>query len=712
MPDYSNSELFVDGLAAFGAWLTSLKDRLTGCDSSGLYESLLGDFVAELLQADTPVKANQPLLPEQVGTLYEYLRSFHLEWTAGAPAFVPNINARRNQGLFYTPDAIVGHIVHQTFIAFGKADLESLLNLKILDPSVGAGRFLVRALNTMVEAVLSLGEPTEKLTDLLAPPLRQGCDTDRFDLRTRVKIHIVENCLCGVDVDPIAVRIAHAALRREVFGESGQSCELSLRVECGNSLIGSVHSHEVDEVLPLRPDMSKAENPRSFDWFARFPEVMAAGGFDLIVGNPPYEIVSVKESGIEERKWEQKYFRSHYKTCSGKLNTYRLMLERSFHLLREKGALGFIIPMTFLADTSATELRKLILDNAVVKHLKLIPEKAKVFENVTQALAILVITKGAATERIDQRFADADGRVSRPRSVEISRELIDRLDLRIPIIKSEEEKRFLEKLTEIPPFKGGPDVERVGAIHQGEINLTTCRKFITTEATGYPLIRGEHVNPLVVKHPAARARLDWVLSVYAEQRPKAVVGSEFVKRPWEYNRIVLARVVNMNTRRRLKAASAPAGRFLGDMTNYFVPRSLPDNYLLGLLNSRVLNHRIKLTSTNNYISAAEVEALPIPRIDGFKEAGSEAAGLLDKLAKEDCVSISGGVALMREALEPLGHQALLGSLICGIVERLTSQGTNNGYRRESLWALLDASVVLLYGVEFFADAFDCDTVSS
>ena len=149
MPDYSNSELFVEGLAAFTAWLAPLKDSFTGCDSPRAYESLLSDFITELLQADTLVNSNQPLVPEQLGTLYEYLRSFHLEWTAGAPAFVPNINARRNQGLFYTPDAIVGHIVHQTFKAFGQADLESLLNLKILDPSVGAGRFLVRVLKAM-----------------------------------------------------------------------------------------------------------------------------------------------------------------------------------------------------------------------------------------------------------------------------------------------------------------------------------------------------------------------------------------------------------------------------------------------------------------------------------------------------------------------------------------------------------------------------------
>ncbi len=70
----------------------------------------------------------------------------------------------------------------------------------------------------------------------------------------------------------------------------------------------------------------------------------------------------------------------------------------------------------------------------------------------------------------------------------------------------------------------------------------------------------------------------------------------------------------MDTDRRLKAARVPVGAFLGDMTNFISDVTVPIHYLLGLLNSRVLNRRIKLTSTNNYLSAAEIEALPIPRI--------------------------------------------------------------------------------------------------
>ncbi len=718
MPDPSNSELFAKGLAAFTERLVSSTDVCASDNGRASYDSALNEFISGLLAPLPREDENRPggstpnhqfLVPEQVGALYEYLRSFHFKQRAAAGAIlVPNISGRRNQGLFYTPDAIVGHIIKRSLEAFGKTRLEDYLKFKVLDPSVGAGRFLVCALNIIVDLVKGLDASEEELAEMLIPPQSVPDCPGQFDVETLIKIHLVENCLYGVDIDPIAVEITKAALRREVFGASSQSFALKMLIKRGNSLIGSVRPKETEEALPLWPELSAEDNLTRFNWFEHFPKAMAQGGFDLIVGNPPYEILSVKESGIHERKWEQKYFRSHYKTCSGKLNTYRLMLERSFSLLRDGGALGFIVPMTFLADTSATELRKLILDNAGVRHLTLISEKAKVFENVTQALAILVITKGGATDTIIPRFAAADGLISDLEPVEITRELIDRCDLRIPIIRSEEDKRFLEMMTRIPPFRGAGDVERVATVHQGEINLTTCRRFITTDPTAYPLVRGEHVAPLSVKHPAGTSRLDWVSPTYAERRSKTGAGASLLEHPWEHSRIVLARVVNMNTRRRLKAAPAPAGWFLGDMTNYFASNALPENYLLGLLNSRVLNHRLKLTSTNNYISAAEVEALPIPRIECFNEPDSHSERLFDKLAHVGYESISHSVQQLRRDLGPEANQRLLGSLICRTVETLTNPGANNGHRQESLWTLLDASVALLYGVDFYSSVFDSD----
>ncbi len=104
------------------------------------------------------------------------------------------------------------------------------------------------------------------------------------------------------------------------------------------------------------------EEKRVFHWAEQFPEVFsdASGGFDCVIGNPPYEILSVKESGIRDRHLDQTYFRATYRTCHGKINTYRLMMERGLDLLHSQGVLGFIVPATLLADSTAEKLRKMV----------------------------------------------------------------------------------------------------------------------------------------------------------------------------------------------------------------------------------------------------------------------------------------------------------------------------------------------------------------
>ena len=90
----------------------------------------------------------------------------------------------------------------------------------------------------------------------------------------------------------------------------------------------------------------------------------------------------------------------------------------------------------------------------------------------------------------------------------------------------------------------------------------------------------------------------------------------------------------MDSARRLKAALVPKGVFLGDMTNSIVSRGVPLDYLLGVLNSRLLNWRFKLTSTNNYISARELESLPVPIIDFSAVDDSSVQEFVDAVRKD------------------------------------------------------------------------------
>ena len=165
-------------------------------------------------------------------------------------------------------------------------------------------------------------------------------------------------------------------------------------------------------------------------------------------------------------------------------------------------------------------------------------------------------------------------------------------------------------------------------------------------------------------------------------------------------RIVIGRVVNMDTLRRLKAAAVPSGAFLGDMTNFILVPSIPTDYLLGLLNSRLLNWRFRITSTNNYISASEIEALPIPRIPE-KDLPEQVIRLVraefDKLQLSRRFSISEymkQLQILLKVYEEKQKQFLLSLMLEWVVETIMSEPPS--IPGEGLWNLLDALVVLLY----------------
>jgi adenine-specific DNA-methyltransferase len=694
-----------------------------------------------------------PLTPAEVGEIYEYLRGFKVEVkSSGQLRMVPNVTSKRNQGLFYTPKAIVSYIVKQTLDALDVREPSHYLDLRILDPAVGTGRFLTESLDQLTGRVLAAMRLGDKLllrtVDNISKRLRVndgnhgiGQEPDREAV---VRIHILRNCLYGVDLDPLAVNIARAALLARALGHRRVMPKFEPHVRIGNALIGEgpgephrssmENCDQIHAAAYYGKQLTDGEDIRAwskskrvFHWTIEFPEIFDKDchGFDAVVGNPPYEILSAKESGIEERRQEQAYIRQMFRTCKGKINTYRLMLERGLTLLRKEGVLGFVVPATLLADSTADKLRRMILDDTTVLKTVIIPEKARAFEGVAQALLILITRKSGQTRKIESIFWKGRGPIPTRSRIEIPRDLIEQTDFRIPMIRKPEDMALLEALLRHPPLGGNMDFPPVGRIHQGEINLTVHREFITAERTGYPLIRGEHIMPLCLNHPApGNNRLDWILpdflerrarpQEYSQSRPSAAGTSSFSRFrgvPWEQDRIAIGRVVNMDTVRRLKATRVPAGAFLGDMTNFISDVTVPIHYLLGLLNSRVLNRRIKLTSTNNYLSAAEIEALPIPRIGNGVPHGAarQSSGEEFRLLIADPADSTAGwlerIEILSDQSSGNGDAVSIPRMIEFVVQAIQedpSSSPNGRGQMGALWYLLDALVLKLYGVEAYA----------
>lgn len=201
-----------------------------------------------------------------------------------------------------------------------------LRNLKICDPSCGSGAFLNQCFDFLHREIDFVREMEHYLRGQL--PL--------FDIDKS----ILQNNLYGVDINPESVEITKLSLWLKTAKKDRLLTSLDGNIKCGNSIISD-----------------KNIVADAFDWQKEFPEVFAQGGFDIIVGNPPY--------GAKLEKKEKDYILKTYETTEGKFNTYHTFIELSMRsLLKDNGYLGFITPNTYLTlEQNTVKLRKFLFDN-------------------------------------------------------------------------------------------------------------------------------------------------------------------------------------------------------------------------------------------------------------------------------------------------------------------------------------------------------------
>jgi type I restriction-modification system DNA methylase subunit len=205
-----------------------------------------------------------------------------------------------------------------------------LLTLKVCDPACGSGAFLNQALSFFIEEHKFVDDIIAELTNT---PLRLF-DTD---------LQILENNIFGVDINEESIEIAKLSLWLRTAQQGRKLSDLSNNIKCGNSLI----------------DDPTVAVDKAFNWREQFPEIFVKGGFDVIIGNPPY--VFGGNEGVTNN--EKNYFKAHYETGSGKINLFTLFIELSHRILKQNGEFSFIIPNTFLRVTSYDTSRKFFIKN-------------------------------------------------------------------------------------------------------------------------------------------------------------------------------------------------------------------------------------------------------------------------------------------------------------------------------------------------------------
>jgi hypothetical protein len=314
-------------------------------------------------------------------------------------ALVSQTKGRKASGSYYTPPAIVEYLVANTagpvldeklhalrsdFRAErkhahkGKSEqppilFDRLFDLRVIDPAMGCGHFLVEAVNFIASRLLDFltefpGSPAHcalnrARQDVIRSAAVQGqtISGNALDDRSLIKRCVLERCIYGVDVDPMAVELTKATLALECGIPGAPFIFPESHLRCGNALLGGVG--RVESAAPLSADAK----PPIFNWHFEFPDIFAeppaCGGFDCVVGNPPYVRIQNLDDALV------RYLEQHFETAAGKFDLYIPFLERGTALLRQNGILGMIVPNKFLTAEYGAAFRRFAARNRLLRQV-------------------------------------------------------------------------------------------------------------------------------------------------------------------------------------------------------------------------------------------------------------------------------------------------------------------------------------------------------
>jgi len=312
-----------------------------------------------------------------LGAVYENYLGYIFSQSKKGLTLDKDAKKRKEQGIYYTPSFIVDYIVENALkpVLDNCKTIVDLKKVKVLDPACGSGSFLIKALEVIYKKYIEFGAPKNEF----------------------IKLEILTNNIYGVDLDEQAVEIARLNLLINALDSRIKLPSLT-NIKNGNSLISGT-----DEELELYfgKDFRK-EKP--FNWEEEFPEVFKQGGFDVIIGNPPY--VRVDNLDVKDKN----YWKKTLKSSQGKYDLYYLFIEKSLMILKEKGKLGFIVPNKFCVAESAKELRNIIFSSSISANF-LSVSKIDIFKDASNYPVILSLTKGNSIQKIELGFADSEQQI-------------------------------------------------------------------------------------------------------------------------------------------------------------------------------------------------------------------------------------------------------------------------------------------------------------
>jgi len=317
-------------------------------------DNVLKEIIENLYYPKSPYEFSM-IPPEILGNIYEQFLGKVIRLTPSHRVRVEEKpEVKKAGGVYYTPNYIVDYIVEHTVGKRVEGKKPSQISsLKILDPACGSGSFLLGAYQYLLKYHLEWYCKNNPEKYIKRGIIYQGA-RGQYLLTTKEKKRILLNNIFGVDIDPQAVEVTKLSLLLKVLENETEE---------------TINKHKIN----------------AFDWEIEFPQIFKNGGFDIVIGNPPWV-----QSKFMERH-QKRYYELNYKTMIKQYDIFNGFVEKGLQLLKADCFLGYILPNRFLTNLDYELFRKYILQTCSISEIVDLGEH--IFEGVEMPCLIMIVKK-------------------------------------------------------------------------------------------------------------------------------------------------------------------------------------------------------------------------------------------------------------------------------------------------------------------------------